>query len=73
MPKLQYILQVTLLTVKRNTPFTPTLVAVEKDWGLSPNFHIHVSVSDLYIPTIGLPILLEKIFRPILGMYKSLT
>ncbi len=28
--------------------------------GLSPNFHIHVSVSDLYIPTIGLPILLEE-------------
>jgi hypothetical protein len=26
--------------------------------GLSPNFHIHVSVSDLYIPTIGLPIIL---------------
>jgi hypothetical protein len=26
--------------------------------GLSPNFHIHVFVSDLYIPTIGLPILL---------------
>ncbi len=25
---------------------------------LSPNFHIHVSVSDLYIPRIGLPILL---------------
>ncbi len=24
--------------------------------GLSPNFHIHVSVSDLYIPTIGPPI-----------------
>jgi hypothetical protein len=23
--------------------------------GLSPNFHIHVSVSNLYIPTIGLP------------------
>jgi hypothetical protein len=29
--------------------------------GLSPNFHIHVSVSDLYIPTIGLPILLQDI------------
>jgi hypothetical protein len=30
----------------------------EKEFcGLSPNFHIHVSVSDLYIPTIGLPIL----------------
>ncbi len=28
--------------------------------GLSPNFHIHVSVSDLYIPTIGLPILLQE-------------
>jgi hypothetical protein len=27
---------------------------------LSPNFHIHVSVSDLYIPTISLPILLQE-------------
>jgi hypothetical protein len=27
---------------------------------LSPNFHIHVSVSDLYIPTIGLPILQQE-------------
>ena len=26
---------------------------------LSPNFHIHVSVSELYIPTIDLPILLQ--------------
>jgi hypothetical protein len=26
--------------------------------GHSPNFHIHVSVSDLYIPTIDLPVLL---------------
>jgi hypothetical protein len=24
--------------------------------GLSPNFYIHISVSDLYTPTIGLPI-----------------
>jgi hypothetical protein len=40
---------------------------------LSPNFHIHASVSDLYIPTICLPILLEEICRPILGLYKSLT
>ena len=31
----------------------------EKEYrGLSPSFHIHASVSDLYIPTIGLPILL---------------
>jgi hypothetical protein len=27
---------------------------------LSPNSYIHVSVSDLYIPTIGLPVLLQK-------------
>ncbi len=35
----------------------------------SPNFHIHVSVSDLYIPTIDLPILLQEICRPILEIY----
>ncbi len=28
--------------------------------GLSPNFYIHVYVSDLYIPTIGPPIFLEQ-------------
>ncbi len=28
--------------------------------GLSPNFHIHVSVSDLYVPTIGPPIFLQQ-------------
>jgi hypothetical protein len=28
--------------------------------GLSPNSCIHVSVSDLHIPTIGLPILLQE-------------
>jgi hypothetical protein len=28
--------------------------------GLSPNFHIHVSVSDLYIPRIGLHIFLQQ-------------
>ncbi len=27
---------------------------------LGNNFHIHVSVNDLYIPTIGLPILLQE-------------
>jgi hypothetical protein len=29
--------------------------------GLVPNCHIHVSVSDLYIPTSGPPILLQLI------------
>ncbi len=28
--------------------------------GLSPNFHIHVSVSDLYIPRIGPLIFLQQ-------------
>jgi hypothetical protein len=36
--------------------------------GLNPNVHIHVSVSDLYIPRIGLPIL---ICGQNLGIYKS--
>jgi hypothetical protein len=46
----------------------------EKEYrGLSPNFHIHVYVSELYIPTVGLPFLLEEICGPILGIYKSLT
>jgi hypothetical protein len=45
----------------------------EKEYrGLSPNFRIHVSVSELYIPTMGLPVLLEEICRLILGIYKSL-
>jgi len=42
----------------------------------SPNFHIHVSIclwAILYIPTIDLPILLQDICGPILGIYKSLT
>jgi hypothetical protein len=42
--------------------------------GISPNFHLSVSLSDLYIPTIGLRILLHrKICGAILGIYKSLT
>jgi hypothetical protein len=36
--------------------------------GLVPNFHIHVSLSDLYIPTIDLPILLRK-YGTIVGIY----
>ncbi len=28
--------------------------------GLSPNFHIHVAVSNLYIPTFGPPIFLQQ-------------
>ncbi len=41
--------------------------------GLSPNFHIHVSVSDLYSPRIGLHISSSIIGRSVVGIYKSLT
>jgi hypothetical protein len=36
--------------------------------GLIPKSSIHVSVSYLYIPTFGLPILLQKKGRPIMGI-----
>jgi hypothetical protein len=41
---------------------------------LSPNFHIHVSASDLYIPRIDPHIFLQQnnVGRPIMGMYKLL-
>ncbi len=40
---------------------------------LSPNFHIHVFVSDLCIPRIGPHISYSRIGRSIVGIYKSLT
>jgi hypothetical protein len=40
--------------------------------GLVPISCINVSVSDLYIPRIGLPILLQKIGGPMFGIYKLL-
>ncbi len=50
------------------------LIFPEKELrGHSPNFHIHVSVSDLYIFTIDLPILLQETCGSILGTHKSLT
>jgi hypothetical protein len=41
--------------------------------GLNPNFHIHVSMSDLYIPRIGPHIFLQQKGRPILEIHKSPT
>jgi hypothetical protein len=38
--------------------------------GLCPSSYIHVSVSDLYFPKIGLPI---KIGGPIVGIYKLIA
>jgi hypothetical protein len=58
---------------RQNTEISKQIFPEKEYRGLSPNFHLHVSVSDLYTPTIGLTILLEEICRPILGLYKSLT
>ncbi len=55
---------------RQNTQISKQIFPEKEYQGLSPNFHIHASVSDSYIPTIGLPILLEEICRPILGLYK---
>jgi hypothetical protein len=41
--------------------------------GLSPNFPIHVSVSDLYIPRIGPHMSCSRTGRSIVGIYKTLT
>ncbi len=41
--------------------------------GLIPSFYIHVSVSILYIPTIGPQTQYSKIGGPIVGIYKSVT
>jgi hypothetical protein len=44
---------------RHNTENSKQIVFEEELRDLSPNFHIHVFVSDLYIPTIGLTILLQ--------------
>jgi hypothetical protein len=63
-----------LTTLQRQNAENLKQIFPEKDYrGLSPNFHIHASVSELYIPTMGKPFLLEEICGPILGIYKYLT
>jgi hypothetical protein len=62
-----------LYTAKTNDENLKQIFPEKEYWGLSPNFHIHVSVSELYIPTMGLPFRLEEICGLILGIYKSLT
>jgi hypothetical protein len=41
--------------------------------GRSPNFHIHVSLSDLYIPRICPHIFCSRTGKSMVGIYKSLT
>jgi hypothetical protein len=63
------------ITLQRQNAENLKQIFPEKEYrGLSPNFHIRMSVSELYIPTMGLPVLLEEICRCrlILGIYKSL-
>jgi hypothetical protein len=51
-----------LVTLQRqNSKFSKQIFPKKEYRGLGPNFHIHASVSDLYISTIGLPILREEI------------
>ncbi len=58
-------------TMQRQNAENLKQIFPEKEYrGLSPNFHIHVSVSELYTPTMGLPVLLEEICG--LEIYKSL-
>jgi hypothetical protein len=60
-------------TLQRQNAENLKQIFPEKEYrGLSPNFHIHVSLRELYIPTMGLPVLLEEICRLIPGIYKSL-
>jgi hypothetical protein len=60
---------------RTNTKNSKQIFPEKELLGHSPNFHLHVSVSDIYIciPTIDLPILLQEICGPILGICKSLT
>jgi hypothetical protein len=51
---------------RQNTEISKQIFPEKEYRGLSPNFHIHAYVSDLYISMIGLPILLEEICRLIL-------
>jgi hypothetical protein len=50
-----------LPTLQRHNTENSKQIFPEKELrGLSPNFLIHVSVNDLYIPAIGPPILLRE-------------
>jgi hypothetical protein len=58
-------------TLQKNNTENSKQIFPEKELpGHSPNFHIHVSVSDLYI---GLPILLQENMWTDPRLYKALT
>ncbi len=69
-PFQKYIFWIMYSTCNEN----PIYVFPEKELsGLNPNFHIHVFVSDLYIPRIGPHISCSWIVKLIVGIYKLLT
>ncbi len=45
---------------RHNTENSKQIFSETELRGHSPSFHIHVAMSDLYIPTIDLPILLHE-------------
>jgi hypothetical protein len=66
-----YVIPSIVYTLQRQNAENLKQIFPEKRYrGLSPNFHIRVSVNELYIPTMGLPVLLGEICRLILGIYK---
>ncbi len=70
---IEHVIRQKINTLQRQNTEISKQIFPEKEYrGLSPNFHIHASVSDLYIPTVSLSILLEEICGPVLGLYKSL-
>jgi hypothetical protein len=61
-------------TLQRHNTENSKQIFPEKELrGYSPSSYIHVSVSDLYIPKIGLPILLQDKGGLNVGIYRSLT
>ncbi len=70
MPKSHSVAQSTPRALLNPSPITLNTLHCKVIWiyvfpekelsGLSPNFHIHVSVSNLYIPTFGPPIFLQQ-------------
>jgi hypothetical protein len=70
----EFLIYCTHTTLQRtNAENSKQIFPEEELRGHRPNFHVHVSVSDLYIPKIDLAIFLQEICEPILGIYKPLT
>jgi hypothetical protein len=63
----------TYIHCKETIPKIRNKYSQKRNCTASVIFHIHASVSDLYIPRIGLPILLQENMWTYPGIYKSLT